>query len=51
MERVDNVQGKEFRALIISTVRTSSLESVSEREAGFLTNPKVRRVLVSCNVD
>ena len=41
VHRVEDVQGKEFRALIISTVRTSSSEPVSEKEAGFLTNPKV----------
>ncbi len=39
--RVEDVQGREFRALIISTVRTSSIESTSEKEAGFLSNPKV----------
>lgn len=41
MHRVEDVQGKEFRALMISTVRTSSTELSSEKEAGFLTNPKV----------
>ncbi len=41
VENVHNVPGREFRALIISTVRTCSTELISEREAGFLTNPKV----------
>ena len=39
--RVDDVQGKEYRALLISTVRTCSTEPPAEEEAGFLTNPKV----------
>lgn len=34
---IENAQGREFRALIISTVRTSSTECSS----GFLSNPKV----------
>ena len=41
--RVDDVQGKEFRALLLSTVRTCSTEQPNlEEEMGFLTNPKVR---------
>lgn len=50
VHRVENVQGKEFRALIISTVRTSATESSSERESGFLTNPKVLCGVLPCDV-
>ena len=39
--RAAGVQGREFRALILSTVRTCSTEPSEEEEAGFLTNPKV----------
>ncbi len=38
---VAEIQGKAFRAIVISTVRTSASELVSEQEAGFLNNPKV----------
>ena len=45
MFRVDDVQGKEFRALIISTVRTCASDAKRvdeiEMEEGFFTNPKV----------
>jgi len=42
VDRVDNVPGKEFRALLISTIRTCSTElSNSKEEVGFLTSPKV----------
>ena len=37
--RVHNVQGGEFRALIVSTVRTCLEESQDE---GFLNDPKVQ---------
>ena len=40
MFRIDDVQGKEFRALIISTVRTCSGEQ-DENDEGFLNNTKV----------
>ena len=41
--RVDDVQGKEFRALLLSTVRTCYARDDEdlEEDAGFLTNPKV----------
>ena len=41
--RVDDVQGKEFRALLLSTVRTCYARDDGdlEEDAGFLTNPKV----------
>ena len=41
--RVDDVQGKEFRALLLSTVRTCFARDDEdlEEDAGFLTNPKV----------
>ena len=41
--RVDDVQGKEFRALLLSTVRTCYARDDDdlEEDAGFLTNPKV----------
>ena len=46
MFRVDDVQGKEFRAVIISTVRTCASDAKKvdeiEMEEGFFTNPKVR---------
>ena len=44
MFRVDDVQGKEFRALFLSTVRTcyGRDDDDLEEDAGFLTNPKVR---------
>ena len=44
--RVDDVQGKEYRALIISTVRTCASDAKRvdeiEMEDGFFTNAKVR---------
>ena len=41
--RVEDVQGKEFRALLLSTVRTcyGRDDKDLEEDAGFLTNPKV----------
>ena len=44
--RVDDVQGEEFRALIVSTVRTCTKEPPPEEDAGFLTNAKVSVILV-----
>lgn len=41
MYRVDDVQGEEFRALIVSTVRTCTKEPPPEEDAGFLTDAKV----------
>ena len=43
MTRVNDVQGKEFRALLLSTVRTCTASSYSstEKEEGFLSNAKV----------
>ena len=41
MYRVDDVQGEEFRALIISTVRTCTKEPSPEEDGGFLTDPRV----------
>ena len=41
MYRVDDVQGEEFRALIISTVRTCIKEPPPEEDGGFLTDPRV----------
>ena len=40
---MDDVQGKEFRALLLSTVRTCYARDDDdlEEDAGFLTNPKV----------
>ena len=38
--RVDDVQGKEYRALLISTVRTCASDP-DENEEGFLSNVKV----------
>jgi superfamily I DNA and/or RNA helicase len=38
---IENVQGREFRALLISTVRTCSSEPLPEEDAAFLTNAKV----------
>ena len=43
--RVDDVQGKEYRALLISTVRTCT--SVPNEAEDFLSNAKVQ----SCNED
>ena len=42
VHRLDDVQGQEFRALLLTTVRTCSSELNSENEAGFLTDAKVR---------
>ena len=39
--RVDDVQGEEFQALIISTVRTCIKEPPAEEDGGFLTDPRV----------
>ena len=39
--RVDDVQGKEFRALVVSTVRTCADVPIPEDEIDFLSNPKV----------
>lgn len=46
--RVDDVQGKEFRALLLSTVRTCYARDDGdlEEDAGFLTNPKVWQLSV-----
>ena len=41
MQSIEGVQGREFRALLISTVRTCSSEPLPEEDAGFLTNAKV----------
>lgn len=47
--RVDDVQGKEYRALLLSTVRTcySRDDGDLEEDAGFLTNPKVGQLSVA----
>ena len=47
MRTVDGVQGLEFRTLIISTVRTCSVLSDNEEDAGFLSNPKVCHLYVA----
>ncbi|OWF53235.1 helicase with zinc finger domain 2-like [Mizuhopecten yessoensis] len=50
VERVNNVQGKEFRALFLSTVRTCSIlesqttagaNAVDDSDFGFLSDPKL----------
>ena len=41
MQSVEAVQGKEFRAVLISTVRTCSIEPLPGEDAGVLTNAKV----------
>eukprot|EP00731_Ephydatia_muelleri_P025024 Em0017g107a len=41
VRRVDDVQGNEFRALIVSTVRTCADVSIPEEEIDFLSNPKL----------
>lgn len=38
---MDDVQGQEFRALIVSTVRTCTKDPPPEDDVGFLTDPKV----------
>ena len=45
MYKVEEVLGRAYRALIITTVRTSLAESMFDKEAGFLTNAKVRSVV------
>jgi superfamily I DNA and/or RNA helicase len=47
--RVDDVQGKEFRALLLSTVRTCYARDDDdlEEDAGFLTNPKLFNTAVT----
>ena len=43
--RVDDVQGKEYRALLVSTVRTcATVPSTEEPEEGFLSNLKVHEM-------
>ena len=44
---IENVQGREFRALFLSTVRTCSNEPLSDEDGGFLTNAKVGGANVS----
>ena len=40
MYRVEDVQGEEFRALIVSTVRTCTKKPPLQQGTGFLTDPK-----------
>lgn len=51
VERVLNVQGKQFRAIILSTVRTrktcSSQQSVDEVDYGFLSNLKLLNTAIT----
>ena len=42
--QVADVQGRGYRAIIISTVRTSAIESQYDEINDFLMDPKVRRV-------
>ena len=46
--RVDDVQGEEFRALIVSTVRTCTKEPPAEEDAGFLMDAKVLLLMLYC---
>ena len=41
--RIENVQGLEYKALILSTVRTCTQvpEDIGTESLGFLANPKV----------
>ena len=48
MYRVDDVQGEEFRALIVSTVRTCTKEPPAEEDAGFLMDAKVLLLMLYC---
>ena len=47
VQSIENVQGREFRALFLSTVRTCSSEPLPDEDAGFLTNAKVGRATVA----
>ena len=46
VRNIDGVQGKEYRALILSTVRTCVVEPNEGEESSFLSNPKVRMYVV-----
>ena len=41
MHGIENVLGREFRAVLISTVRTCSSDPLPEEDAALLTNAKV----------
>ena len=47
VQRIEGIQGKEYRALIVSTVRTCSTaqDGNAENEDGFLNNIKVTEII------